>query len=334
MLIHENFNLQPHNSFGVSANSRYFSSVSSLEQIRQAFQFASNKRIPTYVLGEGSNILFSRDFPGLIIKIALTGIEIDQASGVVRAAAGENWHALVSNCMNKGLHGLENLALIPGSVGAAPVQNIGAYGIEIASLIKHVEGLDTRSGERFILDANECYFDYRDSIFKKAEGAHLVISEVALQLHQDWVPDLSYASHDEEFANAPIETPQQLFSLVCRVRRRKLPNPKLVGNAGSFFKNPFVSAGCLDELKSRYHDLVWFDTNDPGLKKLSAAWLLEKLGWKGQKNGGAEVSSMHALVLVNAASATGEDVSALADRMMASVFDEFGIVLEPEVRIL
>ena len=334
MLIHENFNLQPHNSFGVSANSRYFSSVSSLEQIRQAFQFASEKRIPTYVLGEGSNTLFSKDFPGLIIKIALTGIKIDQASGVVRAAAGENWHTLVSSCMNQGLYGLENLALIPGSVGAAPVQNIGAYGKEIASLIKHVKGFDMRSGERFVLNANECYFDYRDSIFKKVGSDHLVISEVVLQLHQDWVPDLSYASRDEEFADASIETPQQLFSLVCQVRRRKLPDPKLMGNAGSFFKNPFVSAICLDELKSRYHDLVWFDTDDPGLKKLSAAWLLEKLGWKGQKNGGAEVSSMHALVLINSASATGEEISVLADRMMASVFDEFGIVLEPEVRIL
>lgn len=334
MLVHENVDLQPHNSFGVSANSRYFSTVYSLEELRRAFQFASEKRVPTYVLGEGSNVLFSQDFPGLIIRIALTGIEIDQASGVVRAAAGENWHALVSSCIGESLYGLENLALIPGSVGAAPVQNIGAYGIEIASLIKYVEGIDTRTGERFILDAKECCFDYRDSIFKKAKGAHLVISEVTLQLQQDWMPDMSYASRDEEFTEAPIETPEQLFSLVCRIRRRKLPDPKLVGNAGSFFKNPFVSAECLEELRIRYRDLVWFDTDDPGLKKLPAAWLLDKLGWKGQKNGGAEVSSRHALVLINAASATGEEISVLADRMMASVSDEFGIVLEPEVRIL
>ena len=226
------------------------------------------------------------------------------------------------------------VTLIPGSVGAAPVQNIGAYGIEIASVIKHVEGLDTRTGERFNLDAKGCCFDYRDSIFKKAQGAHLVISEVTLQLHQDWMPDLSYLLRDEEFTETPVETPEQLFSLVCRVRRRKLPDPKLVGNAGSFFKNPFVSAECLEELKTRYRDLVWFDTNDPGVKKLPAAWLLDKLGWKGQKHGGAEVSSMHALVLINTASATGEEISVLADRMVASVFDEFGIVLEPEVRIL
>ena len=334
MLIHENVDLQPHNSFGVSANARYFSAVNSLEELRRAFQFATEKRIPTYVLGKGSNVLFSRDFPGLIIKIAMTGVEIDQASGVVRAAAGENWHALVSSCIAESLYGLENLALIPGSVGAAPVQNIGAYGIEIASLIKQVEGLDTRTGERFILDAKGCCFDYRDSIFKKAQGAHLVISEVTLQLHQDWMPDLSYLSRDVEFTETPVETPEQLFSLVCRVRRRKLPDPKLMGNAGSFFKNPFVSAECLEELKTRYRDLVWFDTNDPGVKKLPAAWLLDKLGWKGQKHGGAEVSSMHALVLINSASATGEEISVLADRMMASVFEEFGIALEPEVRIL
>ncbi|MGB1748117.1 MAG: UDP-N-acetylmuramate dehydrogenase [Pseudohongiellaceae bacterium] len=334
MLVHENVDLQPHNSFGVSANARYFSTVNSLEELRRTFQFATEKRIPTYVLGEGSNVLFSRDFPGLIINIALTGVEIDQASGVVRAAAGENWHALVSNCIGESLYGLENLALIPGSVGAAPVQNIGAYGIEIASLIKQVEGLDTSTGEGFILDAKDCCFDYRDSIFKKAQGAHLVISEVTLQLHQDWMPDLSYLSRDEEFTETPIETPEQLFSLVCRVRRRKLPDPRLVGNAGSFFKNPFVSAECLEKLKIRYRDLVWFDTNDPDVKKLPAAWLLDKLGWKGQKHGGAEVSSMHALVLINTASATGEEISVLADRMMASVFDEFGIVLEPEVRIL
>ena len=146
MLVHENVDLQPHNSFGVSANARYFSTVNTLEELRRASQFATEKRIPTCVLGEGSNVLFSRDFPGLIIKIALTGVEIDQASGVVRAAAGENWHALVSSCIGESLYGLENLALIPGSVGAAPVQNIGAYGIEIASLIKQVEGLDTRTG--------------------------------------------------------------------------------------------------------------------------------------------------------------------------------------------
>ncbi|MEC8357589.1 MAG: UDP-N-acetylmuramate dehydrogenase [Pseudomonadota bacterium] len=334
MLVHENIDLQPHNSFGVSANARYFSTVNSLEELRRAFQFATEKRIPTYVLGEGSNVLFSRDFPGLIIKIALTGVEIDQASGVVRAAAGENWHALVSSCIGESLYGLENLALIPGSVGAAPVQNIGAYGIEIASLIKQVEGLDTRTGERFNLDAEGCCFDYRDSIFKKAQGAHLVISEVTLQLDQDWMPDLSYLSRHEEFTEMSPETPEQLFSLVCRIRRRKLPDPKLVGNAGSFFKNPFVSAECLEELKIRHRDLVSFDTNDPGVKKLPAAWLLEKLGWKGKKHGGAEVSSMHALVLINTASATGEEVSVLADRMMASVFDEFGIALEPEVRIL
>ena len=214
MLIQENVDLQSHNSFRVSAHSRYFLSVSSVEELHQAFQFASEKRIPTYVLGEGSNVLFSKDFPGLIIKIALTGMEIDQASGVVRAAAGENWHTLVSSCMNEKLYGLENLALIPGSVGAAPVQNIGAYGIEIASLIKRVEGLDIRTGERFILDAKECGFDYRDSIFKKAKGAHLVVSEVTLQLHQDWIPDLSYASRDEEFTEEPIETPEQMFSMV------------------------------------------------------------------------------------------------------------------------
>ena len=334
MLVYENVDLQPHNSFGVSANARYFSAVNSFEELRRAFQFAKEKRIPTYVLGEGSNVLFSRDFPGLIIKMALTGVEIDQASGVVRAAAGENWHALVSSCIGESLYGLENLALIPGSVGAAPVQNIGAYGIEIASVIKHVEGLDTRTGERFILDTKGCCFDYRDSIFKKAQGAHFVISEVTLQLHQDWMPDLSYLSRDKEFTDTLVETPEQLFSLVCRVRRRKLPDPRLVGNAGSFFKNPFVSAECLEELKTRYRDLVWFDTNDPGVKKLPAAWLLDKLGWKGQKHGGAEVSSMHALVLINTASATGEEISVLADRMVASVFDEFGIVLEPEVRIL
>ena len=334
MLIHENFNLQPYNSFGVSARSKYFSSVRSLEELQLALQYASERRTPIYVMGEGSNVLFTKDYPGLIIKVALTGVEIDQGSGVVRVASGENWHDLVATCMNTGLHGLENLALIPGSVGAAPVQNIGAYGVELASFVKHVKGLDMSTGESFVLNASDCCFGYRDSIFKKPEGAKLLISEVTLQLQLDWVPNFSYASLDKEFYEDPVETPQKLFSIVCRVRRRKLPNPKLIGNAGSFFKNPLISVTLLEELKKRHQDIVWFDTEDPNVKKIPAAWLLDKLGWKGRRNGGAEVSAVHALVLINAAEATGKEISVLAQRMVASVLDEFGIVLEPEVRIL
>ena len=334
MLIHENFNLQPYNSFGVSARSKYFSSVRSLEELQLALQYASERRTPIYVMGEGSNVLFTKDYPGLIIKVALTGVQIDQESGVVRVASGENWHDFVLTCMNAGLHGLENLALIPGSVGAAPVQNIGAYGAELASFVKHVKGLDMSTGKTFVLNASDCCFGYRDSIFKKPEGAKFLISEVTLQLQLDWVPNLSYASLDKEFYEDPVETPQRLFSIVCRVRRRKLPNPKLIGNAGSFFKNPLISVTLLEELKIRHQDIVWFDTEDPNVKKIPAAWLLDKLGWKGRRNGGAEVSAVHALVLINAAEATGKEISVLAQRMVASVLDEFGIVLEPEVRIL
>ena len=334
MLIHKDFNLQDHHSFGVSVKSEYFSSVGSLEELQRALQYASDKRTPVYVIGEGSNVLFTKDFPGLIIKVAFTGVEIDQSSGVVRVAAGENWHSLVTTCMNSGLHGLENLALIPGSVGAAPVQNIGAYGVELASFVKNVRGLDISSGEPFVLNASDCRFGYRDSIFKKPEGANLLVTEVTLQLQEDWLPDLSYSLLDKEFCETPVETPQELFSIVCRIRRRKLPDPKIIGNAGSFFKNPFVSASSLERLKVRHQDIVWFDTDNEDIKKISAAWLLEKLGWKGRKHGGAEVSSVHALVLINAADASGKELSVLAQHMVTSVLEEFGIVLEPEVSIL
>jgi len=242
----------------------------------------------------------------------------------------------VKTCMNKGFHGLENLALIPGTAGAAPVQNIGAYGVELADFVVSVRVFDSTELRFRTLDREACEFDYRHSLFKQPAGADLVITEVELQLHRDWQPDTRYSALSEALQQAGISepTPQQLFDTVCQVRLSKLPDPATLGNAGSFFKNPVVSEQKYRSLQADFPAMPAFPTDEPGLVKIPAAWLLDSLGWKGQTRGGAAVYDRHALVLVNKDRASAEDIFMLAQDMSSKVLTRFGIALQPEVRII
>lgn len=336
MEIRQDVDLQPYNSFGISARAAHFVSVSRADELAAVYRHAQQENLRVLVLGSGSNILFVNDFPGLVLHMASRGVEFDEASGRVRVAAGENWHELVQSCMNKGFHGLENLALIPGTAGAAPIQNIGAYGVELADFLVSVTVFDSTELRFRTLDRDACEFGYRHSLFKQPAGAGLLITEVELQLSREWVPDTRYKALTEALQQAGIDqpTPQQLFDTVCQVRLSKLPDPAQLGNAGSFFKNPVVSAQKYQTLLADFPAMPAYPAGEAGLVKIPAAWLLDELGWKGQGRGGAAVHEQHALVLVNRNQASGEDIFMLAQDMSSKVLTRFGIALQPEVRII
>ncbi|MCG8412634.1 MAG: UDP-N-acetylmuramate dehydrogenase [Pseudomonadales bacterium] len=333
MEIQQEVDLKPYNSFGVSAIAAEFADVTDAAQLPELFAYAGHNHLPVLILGGGSNLLLVNDYPGLVIRIALTGMEFDEGSGKVQVKAGENWHAFVSECMNKGFHGLENLALIPGTVGAAPVQNIGAYGVELEQFLESVQVYDSGQDEFRVLSRDDCDFAYRDSLFKHEAGQGLIITEVTLQLSRQWQPNTSYQALQDALDTAE-PTPQQLFDTVCAIRSSKLPDPARLGNAGSFFKNPVISNDKYKKLLEEFPDLPSYPVAEEGLLKVPAAWLLDALGWKGRQRGAAAVHEQHALVLVNTGSASGEDLYLLAQEMSTSVLTRFGIALQPEVRIL
>lgn len=336
-LIRRQVDLAPHNSFAVSARAAWFAEVHDRAQLDEALAHAAGGEMPLLILGGGSNCLFLNDFPGLVLKLVNTGIDWLEAPGLVRAAAGENWHGFVTQCLNKGLHGLENLALIPGTVGAAPIQNIGAYGVELERFFVELEALDLQSGQWLTLDKAACDFAYRDSLFKRTPEPRWLIWTVTLRLAADWEPVTGYGALREALAaDDPqhLSSHQQVFDAVCQIRQSKLPDPASLGNAGSFFKNPVVSADKAAALHADYPELPSWPGPEAGLVKLSAAWLLDQAGWKGARRGQAGVHAEHALVLVNHGGASGEDIYRLAQEMSVSVLEKFAIALQPEVRII
>jgi UDP-N-acetylmuramate dehydrogenase len=310
--------------------------VTNLDELKDALAFGAASNIPVLVLGGGSNILLSTDYLGLVIRINFKGIERLNTKGLVKVAAGENWHEFVESCMNHGFHGLENLALIPGTVGAAPIQNIGAYGVEFEQFVVSVSVYDKKLGKVLELNHRDCKFGYRDSLFKNADAQHLIVLGLTLQLAIRHSPNISYGALLAEFAGRDLAeiTNRNVFDAVCRVRSSKLPDPKKLGNAGSFFKNPLVSAAKAETLKQEFPDIPCFDVCEMGLVKIPAAWLLDQAGWRGKRKGGAGVHEQHALVIVNAQDATGEDIVLLAQEMAGSVLKRFGIALESEVRLV
>jgi UDP-N-acetylmuramate dehydrogenase len=271
-----------------------------------------------------------------VIRIHFKSIEWLNNVGLVRVAAGENWHEFVKSCMNNGFYGLENLALIPGTVGAAPIQNIGAYGVELEKFVVSVSVYDEKQDKVVELSHRDCEFGYRDSLFKYPDARHLIVLGVTLQLATEQIPNISYGALQAEFDGLDFSeiTNQDVFDAVCRIRNSKLPDPKILGNAGSFFKNPLVSELKVESLKETFPDLPCFDSGEPGLVKISAAWLLDKAGWRGRRKGGAGVHQQHALVIVNVDDASGEDIALLAQEMASSVLGRFGIALECEVRLV
>jgi UDP-N-acetylmuramate dehydrogenase len=332
--IQANFPLRNHNTFGIDAKARAYARVLSIDTLRSAQGALEWAGLPRLVLGGGSNILLVHDFPGLVLHMCNTGIEIveeDANATYVRAAAGENWHAFVQWSIQHGLNGLENLSLIPGSVGAAPIQNIGAYGVEVQDYFHELTAFDFETGETFTLNKSACEFGYRDSVFKRRLKDRAVIVDVTFRFPNQWQANVKYADVAQELAQRGLSNPtaKEISDAVISIRTRKLPDPAVIGNAGSFFKNPVVSAARRDALLSRFPHLVSYPQPD-GTIKLAAGWLIDQCGWKGKSIGAAGVYEKQALVLVNRGGASGEEIAQLAARIRADVAARFGVELEPE----
>ena len=346
MLVEPNYPLQAHNSFGISAKALQLVHVRSEADVQAVLADATLRAMPKFVLGGGSNIVLTGDVKPLVLKVEMKGMrlveETDKAL-IVEAAAGESWHEFVQWTLTQGWPGLENMALIPGSVGASPVQNIGAYGVELQDRFDSLDAIDLSSGRSFSLDAAQCAFGYRDSIFKhESSGANglglagkALITRVRFVLRKDWKPVLGYLDLERKMAETGITQPsaQQIFDWVCAIRRAKLPDPVVIGNAGSFFKNPTVTQEQCDDIIARDPKVVHYVLDD-GRIKLAAGWLIDACGWKGKTMGHAGVYEKQALVLVNKGGrehpCTGGEVMTLAKAIHTSVYERFGIRLEPE----
>ena len=324
--------LRARNTFGVEARANAYLPVSSLAMLRTVRDDAGLAGMPRFVLGGGSNLLLTRDLDALVLHMVNRGIAVvgeDPDHVFVCAQAGESWHALVQWTLAQGLGGLENLSLIPGSVGAAPIQNIGAYGGELADCFHALQAFDFDSGQVLTLTREACAFAYRDSIFKQELRDRVAIINITVALPKRWQANLRYVELAD--ALAPISNPSaiDISEAVMAIRRRKLPDPAVIGNAGSFFKNPVVSAAQRDALLLAYPQLVSYEQAN-GSVKLAAGWLIDQCGWKGRSLGAAGVHDRQALVLVNRGGATGEDMVQLAERIQTDVALRFGVNLEIE----
>lgn len=336
--IHEDVRLDARNTFGIAATAPMLVEVSDSAALPELFGYAMRRDAPVLVLGGGSNLLFAGDPQGAVLALTAQRIAIiddDGDTAIVRADAGVNWHDLVLWTLGRGLSGLENLALIPGTVGAAPIQNIGAYGVEVRECIHVVEAFDRRTSSVVRLDNQACIFAYRNSVFKR-DPDHYVVTTVEFALSRTPVLRLEYSGIGEELRAMGVDVPRAslVAEAVIRIRQRKLPDPNVLGNAGSFFKNPIVADDVADALLARSPSMPVFRGADPGTRKLSAAWLIDQCGWKGFREGDAGVAESHALVLVNHGHASGTQLLDLARRVAGSVQTRFGIAIEPEPRII
>lgn len=332
----DNIDLAPLTTFGVPARGRYYVEAHTADEAIAAVQQAESREVPVLVLGGGSNMLFTRDFPGLVLRMGQRGIRY-QTQGervLVTAAAGEPWHGLVLDTLQHGAYGLENLSLIPGTVGAAPMQNIGAYGVEIKDVFHSLQAWDREHHCRVTLTLESCDFAYRDSLFKRNPGRYLIL-EVTFDLSTLARPRLAYGDIARELEAQGVRqpTPQQVSESVIAIRSRKLPDPALLGNAGSFFKNPIVDAAVAARLLTLHAAAPHWALPD-GRVKLAAGWLIEQCGWKGRALGRAAVYDKQALVLVNRGGASGAEVRDLALAVRADVEQRFGVQLEAEPLIL
>ena len=331
--IVENASLEGRNTFRVAARAAMLVDVRNRDALAELFGFAMLKTGPVLVLGEGSNILFTRDWPGVVVSLATRGIAIvesDDERAIVRVEAGESWNDFVHWSLGQGFAGLENLVAIWGTVGAAPMQNIGAYGVEVREFIRRVEVWDRAESRIAWIDNAECGFGYRDSVFKRTPD-RWIVTAVEFELTRTRALRLDYAGVREELAALGVETPRpaSVAEAIARIRSRKLPNPLEIGNAGSFFKNPLVSASLAADLAREHATMPsWPAPN--GWAKLSAAWLVEAARFKGVREGDAGISDRHALVLVNHGRATGAALHALAERVQAGVRERFGVDLHAE----
>jgi UDP-N-acetylmuramate dehydrogenase len=334
MQIESGVSLKPYNSFGLPAVARTLVRVASDADVRRVVDHPEFGLAPKFVLGGGSNIILTRDMPQIVLKVEVRGVRLVEErtdAWIVEAGAGENWHELVAHTLAQGWPGLENLALIPGTVGAAPVQNIGAYGVELKDRFESLDAVDLVTGRTSTLWPEICAFGYRDSVFKHSLAGRSVITRVRFRLPKPWQPVLGYLELERRMQETGIGAPsaQQLFDWVCAIRRAKLPDPALIGNAGSFFKNPVVTPEQCRDIIGRDPEIVHYPMPD-GSVKLAAGWMIDACGWKGKSVGQAGVYEKQVLVLVNRGHAIGSEVMTLARAIQESVYGRFGIRLEHE----
>ncbi len=338
MQIRENTSLKPYNTFGIDVHSDHFVELSTDEEIIDFIKMHLEKYPEYFILGGGSNVLFTNDYHGLIIHLTNKGIKIiieDDEHILLQVSAGEVWDDLVEYCVSHNYGGLENLSLIPGSVGASPIQNIGAYGVELKDHFKELRAINLESGDERIFSASDCAFGYRNSIFKNELRGQYLILDITLVLDKKPVFHTNYGIIPQELEAMKVDklSIRAVREAVCNIRSRKLPDPKTLGNGGSFFKNPVISKVQYDVLKRKYPDLVSFP-HDELHQKLAAGWLIEHAGWKGHRRGDAGVHQQQALVLVNYGNANGHDILDLSEEIQHSVFKMFDVTLEREINVI
>lgn len=336
MIIKKNISLKPYNTFGLDYKANSLTTIVSEEEAMSFFRSRECHDKPVLIIGEGSNLLFTEDFNGTILRTDIGEINVEEADSenvIISAGAGINWDRFVEWTVEKGYCGLENLSLIPGCVGAAPVQNIGAYGSEIRDTVLRVNTVSTSDGFVRSFSNDECGFGYRNSVFKGAEKGKYLVTRVFFKLKLNPELNLEYGSVKEEVEKLGDSTLRNVRNAVINIRRNKLPDPSMIGNAGSFFRNPVVSRSTAGILKHDHPGMPYYE--DPsGGKKLAAGWLIEQCGWKGRRIGDAGVHDRQALVLVNHGNATGKEIYDLSEQVRESVMKRFGVVLEREVEIV
>ena len=336
-MISENINIKSYNTFGIEVFASHFGKFSSLDELKTILDQSNSNEL--LVLGGGSNILFIKDtFDGLVLLNEIKGFEVVEENdnySIVRAGSGEVWHEFVLKCIDLGLSGVENLSLIPGSVGASPMQNIGAYGVEIKDVFEKLEAYHLETGEIHSFSKEQCEFGYRESVFKRKLKNQYIITQVYFRLNKSSKLNTSYGVIESELAKMGIEKPtiKDVSSAVIAIRSSKLPNPKEIGNAGSFFKNPVVSKKILDAILIDYPNAPNYPSEE-GYVKLAAGWLIEQAGWKGKTLGHYGVHKLQALVLVNYGGATGPEIYNLSSSIIEEVKSKFGVELEREVNII
>lgn len=344
MTLQENKSLKNYNTFGIDVSAKYFAEIHSAEDFRELIRDEKLRHEKKLILGGGSNVLFTKNFDGLIILNRLKGVTFYDANAesvIVKVAAGEVWHQLVLQCIERNYAGIENLSLIPGCVGAAPMQNIGAYGVEIKDVFEELEALDLQTGEPMVFHLDDCKFGYRESVFKHHYKDKLLITSVSLRLTNMNVPGALYRFRTDYGDIKATLSDMRVYDLnikavsdaVIKIRSSKLPDPKTLGNAGSFFKNPAVEKEKYEELVLSYPLMPSYPQKD-GTIKIPAGWLIEQCGWKGKRVGNTGAHQTQALVLVNYGNATGEEIFRLSGQIQDSVAKKFGIAINPEVNLV
>ena len=335
MHIQENKSLKEYNSFGLSASAKYFLSISQATDYQSELlsQYES-----TFILGGGSNVLLAKDYPGLVLQMNIKGkaaVSEDEQEVIVKIGAGENWHELVLWSLENNWSGIENLSLIPGTVGAAPIQNIGAYGVELSDVLEKVEGLFLADASPFALAAEDCRLGYRNSIFKNEWKGKVLITQVYLRLQKKYKPNISYGAIQDILKERGITAPtaKDVSDAVIHIRQSKLPDPKELGNAGSFFKNPIIPIAQFETLQQKFPKVPHYPAGE-GLVKVPAGWLIEQAGWKGKRVGETGSHAKQALVLVNYGKASGAEIYQLSEDILLSVKKQFDILLEREVTVI